>query len=242
MSASFKVLEKNFSVVALGRFNVLHHIPENLVNMGLLNSEDLALTNVDYVSTSDIQLALPWGHLKVDPLSQDANRLSVLLRDYSAKVIFKDFVYSLLNYNDTSVPHGMGINHTIWIQHENRKDWDNFGHALTPKESWLELFGKNDSKAGMNEVSIKISSILQPTFKSEFDDPELNISLKPVKRIQLDDHIRDVDYCTECRLNYHFPLDEKNSILNAINTLDAYFDKLFDSGESEMTNLVRKFS
>ncbi|HBC3493288.1 TPA: hypothetical protein KDY87_000604 [Vibrio parahaemolyticus] len=239
MSVEFKVAEKNFSVVLLGKFNVLHHIPENLEAMGLLNSADKASTQINFVSAADIQLSLPWGHLRIDPATRETNRLSIFLSEPSLYTIFKDFVIALLNYNDTAMPYVMGINHRIWITQSSQRDWDHFGDCLTPKEAWLELFGTENSRAGMNEVSMKIDSVFEPTFSSDQKAPELNVSIKPVTHLP---DGKEQKFCSECALNFHFPLDLKNNIGSAFEIMEVHFDELFHSGEARIAQIVERFS
>ncbi|EKA7379949.1 TPA: hypothetical protein ACMDO2_000707 [Vibrio parahaemolyticus] len=239
MTAPFAVIDKHFSVVLLGQFNALHHLPENLLRMGLLNSDDAELTKIDIITPSDIQLELPWGHLRVEPTGPDSNRLSISLNDYSAYTLFRDFLVSIVNYNDTAAPYVMGFNHRFWVQHPTRNAWDNFGDCLTPKQSWLEVFEREGGRAGMNELSMKIDAILEPVFVSDQRAPELNISIKPVKHTP--DGV-EREFCTECGLNYHFRLGEVDSVQNTLNTIERYFDEIFHGGQPTITKLIEKFS
>lgn len=238
MSVSYKVRDTNFSVVLIGKFNNLHHLPDNLLQMGLINENDKENTDVEYVSPAELQISLPWGNLRTEPTRNTQNRLSIFLTDLSSITLFRDFVFSLLDYNDTANPTIMGINYKSWITHQTQEEWNNFGDALTPKSQWLDLFGKEDSRAGMTNISMRIESALEPVIENAEEQPQLNISILPVRGTK----DKDYEFCTECILNYHFPLGKSGSMENAKITIEKYFDEIFKLGPQNIKGIVESFS
>ena len=232
------IKEAFITVVLLGEFNVLHHQPEKLLKYGLINQEDFDLSKISILSLSQMHIDLSWGKLLVEAVDNKTFRLSACLFDMSCLTLFNDFVKSLINYNDTATPYVIGLNFLFLLQHKNKKEWDEFGHALTPKTTWKNIFPTNDSHFGMNNISIKIDSIFKPTFASEERDPELNISLKP---IDVTPHGDTIKYGTECGMNYHFPLDINNASLSAMDIFDKYFLSLQKDSEIKIRKIIEEF-
>lgn len=234
-----KVVDHVFSVVLIGEYNVFHHLPPSLESFGLLNSDDIKRVKVERVSPGDVALTLPWGALRVEAVSESTNRLMITLTDLSAKSLFRDFVVSLLNYNDTARPYALGLNPAVYVSHATREEWDNFGDTMTPKEQWLDLLGSSKSRAGMNGIQIKIESVFEPAFESSLSEPCLNLSLKPVNHTS---KAEKVDFCTEITSNYHFNLGDDNCTERAITTFDKYFETIFSAAEENALAIVKRFS
>ena len=131
----------------------------------------------------------------------------------------------------------MGINYAYWFTFPNQNAWDKFGDMLTPKTKWSQLFAREKSKVGMSNISMKISDAVDSACPEVDSNPELNVSISPVKGTRKE----DFDYCTQCILNYHFPLGKTGSIINATKTLNMYFDEIFNKGTKDVKRIVESF-
>ena len=134
------------SIVFIGSFNPKIFQPAWFVKEGLIPKQEGHEAEIEIMHNEFVSFGLHWLKLSVT-----RDRFQVNTSQESFYEFLKDLAlgtFTLLKHTPISQ---MGINLHMHFGMNSEKEWDNFGHKLTPKEIWSKVL----TRPGMLKLTIQ---------------------------------------------------------------------------------------
>ncbi|EPJ46729.1 MAG: hypothetical protein OFPII_18200 [Osedax symbiont Rs1] len=226
---------KELSIVLIGGFNPLNYTPDWLHQFGLISQKDKDNHTIVDVSLDHIIVELTWCTIKV-VRTPNSDKLNLTLTDDSSITKFKDLIFSIVEFSDTTKMSAIGLNFNRTIQHSSTDEWHAFGNRLTPKSIWLDAFADIQKQSGMRKISIVIHDIYPSLDDGINESPELNIEVRPLFS---DSNGTILENASIITLNYHFSISNDSNISYIKDVLDTYLYRLNSETDVKVRNLLQ---